>query len=172
MDYIVIKSKKRKNTIEFRVINNKVYVYTPLKVKDDYIHNLYLRYKEELLKKIKNTSKIKYLGKEYNLVNKKSNIVISTHSDTILEHINNMAVLHSMKDENKKNQILKNYSYTENDTIDIDKIRIYQFDTDDNDMTTIKELKGDRETGFYIETFHKYINKASLEYDVINNEDE
>ena len=107
-----------------------------------------------------------------NLVNKKSNIVISTHSDTILEHINNMAVLHSMKDENKKNQILKNYSYTENDTIDIDKIRIYQFDTDDNDMTTIKELKGDRETGFYIETFHEYINKASLEYDVINNEDE
>lgn len=107
-----------------------------------------------------------------NLVNKKSNIVISTHSDTILEHINNMVVLHGMKNENKKNQILKEYSYTKNDTIDIDKIRIYQFDTDDNDMTTIKELKGDRETGFYIETFHKYINNASLEYDVINNEDE
>lgn len=107
-----------------------------------------------------------------NMINKGRNIIISTHSDTILEHINNMAVLHSMKDENKKNQILKEYSYTENDTIDIDKIRIYQFDTDDNDMTTIKELKGDRETGFYIETFHKYINNASLEYDVINNEDE
>lgn len=103
-----------------------------------------------------------------NLVNKKTNIIVSTHSDTILEHINNMAVLHSMKDENKKNQILKEYSYTENDTIDIDKIRIYQFDTDDNDITTIKELKGDRETGFYIETFHKYINNASIEYDAIN----
>lgn len=105
-----------------------------------------------------------------NLVNKKTNIIVSTHSDTILEHINNMAVLHSMKDENKKNQILKEYSYTENDTIDIDKIRIYQFDTDDNDITTIKELKGDRETGFYIETFHKYINNASLEYDAINED--
>lgn len=106
-----------------------------------------------------------------NMINKKRNIIISTHSDTILEHINNMAVLHSMKDEDKKNQILKEYSYTENDTIDIDKIRIYQFDTDDNDITTIKELKGDRETGFYIETFHKYINNASIEYDAINNED-
>lgn len=81
-----------------------------------------------------------------------------------------MAVLHSIKDENKKNQILKDYSYTENDTIDIDKIRIYQFDTDDNDITTIKELKGNRETGFYIETFHKYINNASLEYDAINED--
>ena len=105
-----------------------------------------------------------------NLVNKKINIIVSTHSDTILEHINNMAVLHSMKDEDKKNQILKEYSYTENDTIDIDKIRIYQFDTDDNDITTIKELKGDRETGFYIETFHKYINNASIEYDAINED--
>lgn len=105
-----------------------------------------------------------------NLVNKKRNIIISTHSDTILEHINNMAVLHSIKDENKKNQILKDYSYTENDTIDIDKIRIYQFDTDDNDITTIKELKGNRETGFYIETFHKYINNASIEYDAINED--
>ncbi|OEJ16137.1 hypothetical protein BFL38_11885 [Brachyspira hampsonii] len=105
-----------------------------------------------------------------NLVNKKRNVIISTHSDTILEHINNMAVLHSMKDDNKKNQILKDYSYTENDTIDIDKIRIYQFDTDDNDITTIKELKGDIETGFYIETFHKYINNASLEYDAINED--
>ncbi|MCZ9874429.1 ATP-binding protein [Brachyspira hyodysenteriae] len=103
-----------------------------------------------------------------NLVNKKRNIIISTHSDTILEHINNMAVLHSMKDEDKKNQVLKEYSYTENDTIYIDKIRIYQFDTDDNDITTVKELKGDRETGFYIETFHKYINNASIEYDAIN----
>lgn len=105
-----------------------------------------------------------------NIVNKKRNIIVSTHSDTILEHINNMAVLHSMKDEDKKNQILKEYSYTENDTIDIDKIRIYQFDTDDNDITTIKELKGDRETGFYIETFHKYINNASIEYDAINED--
>ncbi|TVL63589.1 AAA family ATPase [Brachyspira hyodysenteriae] len=105
-----------------------------------------------------------------NLVNKKRNIIISTHSDTILEHINNMAVLHSMKDEDKKNQILKEYSYTENDTIYIDKIRIYQFDTDDNDITTVKELKGDRETGFYIETFHKYINNASIEYDAINED--
>ncbi|WP_300757428.1 AAA family ATPase [uncultured Brachyspira sp.] len=102
-----------------------------------------------------------------NLVNKKRNVIISTHSDTILEHINNMAVLHSI-DENKKSQILKEYSYTEDDTIDIEKIRIYQFDTDDNDITTIKELKGERETGFYIETFHKYINNASLEYDAIN----
>ncbi|PTY40031.1 AAA family ATPase [Brachyspira hampsonii] len=105
-----------------------------------------------------------------NLVNKKRNVIISTHSDTILEHINNMTVLHSMKDDNKKNQILKEYSYTEDDTIDIGKIRIYQFDTDDNDITTIKELKGDRETGFYIETFHKYINNASLEYDAINED--
>lgn len=83
MDYIVIKSKKRKNTIEFRVINNKVYVYTPLKVKDDYIHNLYLRYKEELLNKIKNTSKIKYLGKEYNLVNKNSKLLVKPSIEII-----------------------------------------------------------------------------------------
>lgn len=99
-----------------------------------------------------------------NLVNKNINLIISTHSDTILEHINNMIKLNFINDKDKKNNLLKKYSYTENDIIDIEKIRIYQFNTDKNNITNIIPLKGNKETGFYIETFHDYINEASNEY--------
>ncbi|TXJ46116.1 AAA family ATPase [Brachyspira pilosicoli] len=102
-----------------------------------------------------------------NLVNKNINLMISTHSDTILEHINNMIKLNSINDKDKKNNLLKKYSYTENDIIDIEKIRIYQFNTDKDNTTNIIPLKGNKETGFYIETFHDYINEASNEYDKI-----
>ena len=104
-----------------------------------------------------------------NLVNKNINLMISTHSDTILEHINNMIKLNSIndKDKDKKDNLLKKYSYTENDIIDIEKIRIYQFNTDKDNTTNIIPLKGNKETGFYIETFHDYINEASNEYDEI-----
>lgn len=103
-----------------------------------------------------------------NLVNKNINLIISTHSDTILEHINNMIKLNSINDKDKKNNLLKKYSYTENDIIDIEKIRIYQFNTDKYNITNIIPLEGNKKTGFYIETFHDYINEASNEYDEIN----
>lgn len=105
-----------------------------------------------------------------NLVNKNINLMISTHSDTILEHINNMIKLNSINDKDKKDKkdnLLKKYSYTENDIIDIEKIRIYQFNTDKDNTTNIIPLKGNKKTGFYIETFHDYINEASNEYDEI-----
>lgn len=98
-----------------------------------------------------------------NLVNINKHIIISTHSDTILEHINNMVKLNGIKDKEKRNSLIENYSYTEKDILDVEKIRIYQFDTDENDSTDIKELKGDK-NGFYISTFHNYIDKASDEY--------
>ena len=102
-----------------------------------------------------------------NLVNKNINLIISTHSDTILEHINNMIKLNSISDKDKKNNLLKKYYYSENDIIDIEKIRIYQFNTDKDNITNIIKLKRNKKTGFYIETFHDYINKASNEYDEI-----
>lgn len=102
-----------------------------------------------------------------NLVNKNINLIISTHSDTILEHINNMLKLNSINDKDKKNNLLKKYSYTENDIIDIEKIRIYQFNIDKYNTTNIIPLEGNKKTGFYIETFHDYINEASNEYDEI-----
>lgn len=105
-----------------------------------------------------------------NLVNINRHIIISTHSDTILEHINNMVKLNGIEDKEKRNSLIKNYSYTENDILDIEKIRIYQFDTDESGSTDIKELKGDKRTGFYISTFHNYIDKASNEYYDIYNE--
>lgn len=105
-----------------------------------------------------------------NLVNINKHIIISTHSDTILEHINNMVKLKGIKDKEKRNSLIKNYSYTKNDFLDVGKVRIYQFDTDESDSTDIIELKGDESTGFYISTFHNYIDKASDEYYNIYNE--
>ena len=79
-----------------------------------------------------------------------------------------MLKLNSINDKDKKNNLLKKYSYTENDIIDIEKIRIYQFNTDKDNITNIIPLEGNKKTGFYIETFHDYINEASNEYDEIN----
>lgn len=78
MDYIVVKSKRRKNTIEFKVINNKIYVYAPIKTKDEYIHSVYLKHKEKLLKKIKDKTVIKYLGIEYNINIVKSKLLVKS----------------------------------------------------------------------------------------------
>lgn len=105
-----------------------------------------------------------------NLININKYVIVSTHSDTILEHINNIVKLKGIKDKEKRNSLIKNYSYTKNDFLDVGKVRIYQFDTNESGSKDIIELKGDESTGFYISTFHNYIDKASDEYYNIYNE--
>ena len=63
MDYILIRSKKRKKNIEARVIDNKIYIYAPLKSSKDLINNFYQKVKDRLV--VKNNNIVKIFGNDY-----------------------------------------------------------------------------------------------------------
>ena len=97
------------------------------------------------------------------LVNSNTNVLITTHSDTIIQHINNMIKLNSNNDERKK-YLMNEYGYDEDDLISKERVRMYQFDVKDDDSTEVKKLESS-EYGFEVPTFHNYLIKVSKEFD-------
>ena len=95
------------------------------------------------------------------LYNKGLPILISTHSDIILQHINNIYNLtkHPAREDLMKN---KKYNYTKEDLIDIEDMNLYQFDTK-NDKTTIayNEEIFDENCGFKLNTFIKPLTEIA-----------
>jgi len=79
-------------------------------------------------------------------------VIITTHSDDILQHINNMIKL-SNNNENKK--LMGKYKYRDEDLITEDKIKMYQFDVESH-QTTIQQLKCG-EFGFEAPTFNNML---------------
>ena len=107
------------------------------------------------------------------LVNSGKNVLITTHSDTIVQHINNMIKLNANEKERRK-ELMEKYKYDEDDIISEDKIRMYQFDAKE-DGTEVKTLESSK-YGFETPTFHNYLIKISDEFDSfienIDNSDE
>ena len=175
-----IKINKETDSIHYEPTNNKdlqflmylssavITELAPFFLKYDTLYNTFFIEEPEISLHLKLQKEIARIL--INLININKYVIVSTHSDTILEHINNMGKLKGIKDKEKRNSLIKNYSYTKNDFLDVGKVRIYKFDTDESDSTDIIELKGDESTGFYISTFHNYIDKASDEYYNIYNE--
>ena len=97
------------------------------------------------------------------LVNTGTDITITTHSDTIIQHINNMIKLNNNKEDIKK-ELMKKYNYNEDDLISEDKVRMYQFDIKEDGFTEITEIKGSK-YGFQAPTFHKYLMQSSEEFE-------
>lgn len=76
--YIIKKSKKRKKTIEIRVVNNQIVIYVPQKTTNAEIEQLYNKYSKNLLNKIdfnKNIDYMYFLGKQYNVVVKENELL-------------------------------------------------------------------------------------------------
>lgn len=96
------------------------------------------------------------------LVNSGKNVLITTHSDTIVQHINNMIKLNANEKEKQK-ELMEKYKYDEDDIISEDKIRMYQFDAKE-DGTEVRELESSK-YGFETPTFHNYLIKVSNEFD-------
>lgn len=94
------------------------------------------------------------------LVNSGKNILITTHSDTIVQHINNMIKLNANEKEKRK-KLMKKYKYDEDDIISEDKIRMYQFDVKE-DGTEVKALESSK-YGFEVPTFNEILIKISEE---------
>jgi len=94
------------------------------------------------------------------LVNSGKNILITTHSDTIVQHINNMIKLNANEKKRQK-KLMEKYKYDEDDIISEDKIRMYQFDAKE-DGTEVKALESSK-YGFEAPTFNEILIKISKE---------
>ena len=86
------------------------------------------------------------------LVNGQMPVIVTTHSDTIVQHINNMVKLHNLP-EARRQTLIKRFGFDPDDLISADNVSMYQFDVQDNGKTIVKALKcGDY--GFEVPTFY------------------
>jgi len=86
------------------------------------------------------------------LVNAGVKVWASTHSDIIIQHVNNMIKLSNHPDGE---QLRKDHDYDEDDVISREKVRMYQFNVNPADhKTDVKPLE-DGVNGFRIPTFGK-----------------
>lgn len=83
-------------------------------------------------------------------------IWITTHSDTILQHFNNMIKLNNRSDEDRQ-QLLQEFHYSEEDLLSSDEINLYQFERGEQ-HTAIKKLESGK-YGFVANLFNKAIDE-------------
>jgi len=86
------------------------------------------------------------------LVNAGFSVWASTHSDIIIQHVNNMIKL---SNHPNGEQLRLDHNYDEDDVISPDKVRMYQFDVDLSDHKTDVKLLECGDNGFRIPTFGK-----------------
>ena len=86
------------------------------------------------------------------LVNQGTPVFASTHSDTILQHLNNMIKLSNLPEARRK-QLMENYQYEDADIISANDVAMYQFDVDEDGRTSTKPLTFS-EYGFIVPTFN------------------
>jgi hypothetical protein len=87
---------------------------------------------------------------------------VTTHSDLIIQHINNMI---SLNDSPKQSELLKKYNYVKKDLIDYEKVRLYQFNTKRSgrvSRTILEEIEC-TENGFEIPTFNDALDRITEE---------
>lgn len=102
------------------------------------------------------------------MVNQDLPIVVTTHSDIILQHINNMIKLDSL--ENKQG-LMSNFGYEEADLLSADQIGLYQLQ-DQGVYSEVSELTAGR-YGFEVPTFNDALVKLLEEvYSFQPEEDE
>lgn len=86
-------------------------------------------------------------------------VFVTTHSDLILQHINNMIKANEMMEQR---EFLDASDYDEIDLLSRDDICVYQFDVNEHQKTNVKRLPcGDY--GFEVMTFYNTLQKMNLE---------
>ena len=84
------------------------------------------------------------------LMNKGIPVWITTHSDTILQHFNNMIKLFN---SSNKDALCKEYSYSANDLLDPENAVMYQFEKKEKNKTKVEKLTCNS-NGFVVPTFN------------------
>lgn len=102
------------------------------------------------------------------LMNSKIPVWITTHSDTILQHINNMLKLGAMEKDDQKS-LMQKFCYSKNDLLNIDDVWMYQFDAE-TENTHITQLERG-EYGFVVPTFNDALQKMLDEVYAFDNEE-
>ena len=95
-------------------------------------------------------------------------IWITTHSDTILQHFNNMIKLNN-RPEDEREELLKEFGYTEEDLLSPEEINLYQFERGDK-HTTIQKLQSGK-YGFVVPSFNKAIDRLMSEIFAFQEDD-
>ena len=90
-----------------------------------------------------------------NMMNLGIPVWITTHSDTILQHINNMIKL---KNHTRSGELQKEYGYTKADILSKEDIQMYQFVAEDNGKTKLITLESTK-YGFVVPTFNNALEK-------------
>ena len=88
------------------------------------------------------------------LVNNDINIITTTHSDIILQHVNNMCRAFRLANADESGQVkekLNQFELIKEDLIDINQVAVYQL-TDHRSFSTVEEIKPEKD-GFYVPTF-------------------
>lgn len=95
-------------------------------------------------------------------------VFITTHSDIILQHVNNMIKLSDLPDVDK---FLKDSEYDELDLVARQDVAVYQFDIQNNQKTQVTKLScGDY--GFEAMTFYKTLEKLNNQIKQIDDMEE
>lgn len=92
------------------------------------------------------------------LVNKGFPVVITTHSDTIFQHINNMIKMFHSKHQK---ELLDQFRYTKDDMLNPDHIKVYEFKIEEN-KTEVKPLNLTKE-GFEVPSFNNTLIELANE---------
>jgi predicted ATPase len=87
------------------------------------------------------------------LMNSGVSVWITTHSEIIIQHMNNMIKL---KRNKKSKELCKEYSYTREDLVDANDVRMYQFSKIEKEITMIEKLSHN-ENGFIVPTFNQVL---------------
>jgi len=87
------------------------------------------------------------------------NMIVTTHSDLILQHINNMIRLSCREDADV---ICRRFGYTLSDLLPPERVKVYQLSMQAGGMTEVEELKCS-ENGFAVPTFNHALEKINGE---------
>lgn len=89
------------------------------------------------------------------LVNARLNMVVTTHSDLILQHINNMICLPQRQDAE---EICRRFDYVPGDLLEAKQVRVYQLTAKTEGKTVVEELTCGK-YGFAIPTFNNALDR-------------
>ena len=94
------------------------------------------------------------------LVNNKKSVWIITHSDTILQHINNMLKL-AKRPAAERKQLMEQFDYEQVDLLQNHQVRMYQFskNSEEHDNTVVQELQPQK-SGFEVPSFKDALEQA------------
>lgn len=83
------------------------------------------------------------------LVNSGVNVIATTHSDIIIQHVNNMCRLSNVAE---RKDLMEKFDLIDDDLIDTSRVAVYQL-KDCGDYSTVEEIRPGK-NGFEVPTFY------------------